>query len=93
MRKLIVAFLLSANGTAYWAAQSLGIVEFIVERSFFPDWGRHLYRTAFFLGLAMVVAGQIIRSTAMIQAAQSFSHSLAYSKKDNHVLVTSGIYS
>lgn len=28
----------------------------------------------------------------MIHAAQSFSHALAYAKKEDHVLVTDGIY-
>jgi protein-S-isoprenylcysteine O-methyltransferase len=40
----------------------------------------------------MVTAGQILRSTAMIHASSNFSHVVAFRKKDDHVLVTDGIY-
>lgn len=88
------AFLLSSNGLAYWAAQLLGAVEYLLRLHFFPRWPRtpSLYYTCFITGLVLVVGGQTIRSAAMIRAAQSFSHALAYAKKDEHVLVTSGIY-
>lgn len=42
--------------------------------------------------LGMVVA-QGIRSMAMIQAAQSFSHIVKSKKHDDHMLVTHGLYS
>jgi protein-S-isoprenylcysteine O-methyltransferase Ste14 len=40
----------------------------------------------------MVVTGQTLRSTAMIHASSNFSHVVAFRKKDDHVLVTDGIY-
>lgn len=40
----------------------------------------------------MVIAGQALRSAAMIHAATNFSHSVAFHKRDTHQLVTNGIY-
>ncbi|EHK96988.1 putative protein-S-isoprenylcysteine O-methyltransferase [Glarea lozoyensis 74030] len=44
-------------------------------------------------GLSLVFFGQIIRTSAIIQAGPSFSHLVAQRKKETHVLITSGIYS
>lgn len=40
----------------------------------------------------MVLAGQFLRSFAMIHAAANFSHIVATQKRDSHQLVTDGIY-
>lgn len=40
----------------------------------------------------MAVTGQIIRSAAMIEARDAFSHQIAEKKQPSHSLVTSGIY-
>lgn len=40
----------------------------------------------------MVISGQILRSVAMMQAANNFSHSVAFEKAKGHVLVSDGIY-
>jgi len=40
----------------------------------------------------MVIAGQALRSAAMIHASTNFSHSVAFHKRDTHQLVTNGIY-
>ena len=40
----------------------------------------------------MVLAGQALRSAAMIQASTNFSHTVAFQKRDSHRLVTDGIY-
>ena len=45
-----------------------------------------------FLGIALVIVGQILRSGAMIHAGTSFSHTVAFRKLPDHVLVTDGIY-
>ena len=44
------------------------------------------------LGIAVTLLGQVLRSAAMIHAGSNFSHVLAFSKAQGHVLVTSGIY-
>lgn len=43
-------------------------------------------------GMAITVLGQVLRSTAMIHAATNFSHIVAFRKRQDHQLVTSGIY-
>ncbi|CCG84860.1 protein of unknown function [Taphrina deformans PYCC 5710] len=88
------SFLLSSNGIAYWAAQATGVVEYLIVDHAKPAWHVNAYASgAFFAGLICLLTGQLIRSVAMAQAAQSFSHSLAYTKKEGHVLVTGGLYS
>ena len=44
------------------------------------------------LGIVMVVASQIMRSWAMMKCGESFNHYIQTSRKENHVLVTNGIY-
>lgn len=43
-------------------------------------------------GLFMVMVGQYCRSKAMITAASNFNHDVQFAKKENHELVTTGIY-
>jgi protein-S-isoprenylcysteine O-methyltransferase len=43
-------------------------------------------------GMVMVITSQIVRSCAMMQCGESFNHYIQTSRKDNHVLVTGGIY-
>ncbi|CED85456.1 ste14p [Phaffia rhodozyma] len=83
------SFLLS-NGMAYNVASSLVIVEYVVESYFFPSLKTVGWWT--YLGLSIVVVGQSLRSLAMIQASVSFSHHVAFRKKDDHVLVKTGLY-
>lgn len=44
------------------------------------------------LGALVMLAGQIIRTTAMIQCGRNFTHIISDNKKPEHVLVTHGIY-
>lgn len=44
------------------------------------------------IGITLVVAGQFLRSTAMIHASTNFSHSVAFRKRESHRLVTDGVY-
>lgn len=89
------SFLLSSNGFAYWLAQLAGVAEYMVEQRLQVFWhaSATIFRVTFLLGIVMILFGQLIRSIAMIQAAESFSHALAYAKVDTHVLVTRGLYS
>lgn len=43
-------------------------------------------------GLALILFGQTLRSLAMVHAAENFSHIVATSKRDDHKLVTTGVY-
>ncbi|MCO5613701.1 hypothetical protein L7F22_067979 [Adiantum nelumboides] len=46
-----------------------------------------------FTCLVLVFIGQLIRSLAMVHAADNFSHEVAHHKRPDHRLVTDGIYS
>lgn len=96
------AFLLQ-NGWNYHAAHLGGIVEFLLESLFFHDvkllsphhpttnTTRYLPHLIY-LGLLLLLLGQLLRSYAMICAAANFSHQVAHKKRDDHMLVTSGVY-
>ena len=43
-------------------------------------------------GLIMTIAAQSVRSLAMVTCGESFNHLIQRSKKENHVLVTHGMY-
>ena len=40
----------------------------------------------------MTLSGQALRSIAMIHASTNFAHQVAFDKRSNHQLVTSGVY-
>lgn len=89
-RDLTLSSFLLTNGIEYAAAQAAAITEAVVtlflgNPSYASSWAK--------VGLVMVIAGQYLRTKAMIQAAQSFSHLVASEKKSDHTLVTSGLYS
>ena len=44
------------------------------------------------IGVVVVVVSQVVRSRAMVKCGESFNHYIQTSRKDNHVLVTDGIY-
>ena len=45
------------------------------------------------LGILFILVGQYTRSAAMATAGKSFNHVVQSTKKDDHVLITTGIYS
>ncbi|XXH05009.1 secretory subunit [Hypoxylon texense] len=92
----IGSFLLTANWPAYAIAHMAASFECAFTKLLFPNrnWAP-LYsgHILLLLGLIMVVVGQFVRSAAMIQAGQSFNHTVQHRKKDSHNLVTTGLYS
>lgn len=91
----VSSFLLSSNGSAYTIAHTAAFVECILLNIFYPDTlvPEPLHHTLLGVGLVLVVAGQVIRAIAMYQAGQNFSHLVAHTKRSEHQLVTSGLYS
>lgn len=83
------AFLLQ-NGIEYAAAHAFGLLEFLVEGAFVPYWKQ--VRALQVLGVLLLVLGQVVRSLAMVHASTNFSHTVASAKRDDHVLVTHGVY-
>jgi protein-S-isoprenylcysteine O-methyltransferase len=52
----------------------------------------YLWISITILGILMVIVSQFIRSWAMMKCGESFNHYIQTQKKDNHILVTNGIY-
>mmetsp|Transcript_12290 Transcript_12290/g.30046 ORF Transcript_12290/g.30046 Transcript_12290/m.30046 type:complete len:285 (-) Transcript_12290:651-1505(-) len=77
------------HSKAYTAAALVSWLEFCIRIFFFPD--RNSPRI-FCMGIIFVLGGQITRSWAMTTCGESFNHYIQRDKKENHVLVTSGIY-
>lgn len=98
----VSAFLLSQNGSSYSIANTCALIECILHYTFYPDFNLlspPLLGAAWFqisllsLGFAGIVAGQVIRTTAMISAGTNFNHRVQVHKRVGHELVTSGVYS
>jgi len=73
----------------YTAAALVSLIEFTTRITFFPDQNS---QKLFFIGIIFMVGGQLCRSLAMITCGESFNHYIQQDKKENHVLVTHGIY-
>lgn len=79
------------NHSPEWVcAWAFCVLEYFVERHFFPGMKNHLFIV---IPAALVVAGgQAIRTISMYTAGSNFSHIVEESARDDHVLVTDGIY-
>lgn len=90
----VSSYLLLSNGMAYNIAHASAMLEIVVTSLFFPRW-QAAYSTKYTIaaGAFLVILGQIVRSVAMAQAGRSFNHIPQRKKREDHVLVTSGIYS
>ncbi|OCH92931.1 ICMT-domain-containing protein [Obba rivulosa] len=88
--KCSVGSFLLENGALYHIAHSVAVLEYLLTLYFKPSIKEHPNISTF--GVTLAVAGQILRSLAMINAGSNFSHIVAYRKLNTHVLVTSGIY-
>lgn len=83
------SFLLQ-NGFEYVAAHAMGVLEYVLESAWAPTW-KYVWCVQA-LGAVLIVSGQLLRSFAMIHASTNFSHALAQTKREDHVLVTTGVY-
>ena len=94
----ISSFLLFTNGRAYNIAHTAAITEAFLRYRLTQDGHFSLpFLPAFTisvpLGIMLIVLGQTFRSLAMKQAGTSFNHIVQSSKKEDHVLITKGVYS
>ncbi|CDR88647.1 related to STE14-farnesyl cysteine carboxyl-methyltransferase [Sporisorium scitamineum] len=83
------SFLLN-NGIHYHIAHLTSLLEFGLTAYFYPSSKAPSWYTL--VGIVLTVAGQLLRSMAMIHAHNNFSHILAYKKRTDHELVTTGVY-
>jgi protein-S-isoprenylcysteine O-methyltransferase len=89
---LVASFLLT-NGERYRQAHTFAFIESAVTSYFFPGWQARVNPPVVVaLGVGMVIVGQLVRSLAMAQAGTNFNHQVQSTKKDDHELVTSGLY-
>ncbi|KAK4623669.1 Isoprenylcysteine O-methyltransferase [Fulvia fulva] len=87
------SFLLFSNGAAYNIAHSCATLEIVVSQ-FFPVYQKTgVYAITILAGVVLVLVGQVVRTIAMCQAGTNFNHIVQGKKKDDHELVTDGIYS
>ncbi|CAG8545579.1 6047_t:CDS:10, partial [Acaulospora colombiana] len=85
----LAAFLLD-NGQPYKTAHAASMCEFLIELYFFPSLKNS--RFIYYLGIVILVIGQVARSLAMWHAKHNFTHQIAVYKREEHVLVKTGIY-
>jgi len=90
LEKCNVDSYLLENGNLYHIAHSAAVLEYLITRYFMPSLKSYPYISQ--VGMVMVVLGQMLRSAAMIHASTNFSHVIAHHKKNDHELVTDGIY-
>jgi protein-S-isoprenylcysteine O-methyltransferase len=101
------SFLLLSNGMAYTVAHGTAMSEtlfrHLLQSQYKPDWlavpfaNRALlptvpHRVPVGLGFFLIFLGQLVRSVAMRQARTNFNHIVQFQKKEDHVLVTNGVY-
>ncbi|KAI0874791.1 isoprenylcysteine carboxyl methyltransferase [Hypoxylon argillaceum] len=92
----IDSFLLTANWPAYAIAHTAASLECLLTKLLFPNraWAPfYSGHIILLLGFVLVFVGQTARSLAMTQAGASFNHTIQRKKKDDHELVTTGLYS
>jgi len=71
-------------------AMGIAFSEYFIERLLFPSIKSHWW--LMIPALLVVIAGQTIRTVAMITAGKSFHHLIQEEKDEDHILVTDGIY-
>ena len=85
------SFLLN-HSLHYWIAAVASWIEYYVEFFFLPD-GMKGATSLVMCGVVISIVGQILRKMAMVHAGNSFYHIIQSSKREDHELVTSGIFS
>ena len=86
----IDSFLLN-HSTEYTVAAIASWVEYWLEYYFFQGFKAFHYITI--TGAIIVILGETLRKVAMITAGTNFTHLIQYRKRDDHKLVTNGVYS
>ncbi|ORZ15113.1 Isoprenylcysteine carboxyl methyltransferase family-domain-containing protein [Absidia repens] len=89
--KLSLDSFLINHSAHYHAAHAATLIEFIIEYYFFGNWKTISFIN--YIGLALVISGQIVRTAAMFSARHNFSHYIMDYKEPDHQLVQHGIYS
>jgi protein-S-isoprenylcysteine O-methyltransferase len=87
------SYLTLTNGKAYIAAMAFAFSESVICSLFFPDWQQNWsHPVVQVIGGILVAVGQWARHSAIATAGTSFHHQVQRHLKDDHVLITNGIY-
>ncbi|KOC61662.1 Protein-S-isoprenylcysteine O-methyltransferase [Habropoda laboriosa] len=78
------------HSVAYGIAACSSWIEFIIERQYFPVM-KEPSSTSYF-GLILCISGELLRKLAMFTAKHNFNHVVQSEKRDDHELVTHGVY-
>lgn len=73
--------------------QLFSFTEFFVENYFFPEYKFFIQWNFILASMPLVILGLLMRLLAFYTAYKSFNHVIRVEKKDDHELVTHGIYS
>ncbi|XP_017785926.1 PREDICTED: protein-S-isoprenylcysteine O-methyltransferase [Nicrophorus vespilloides] len=90
-KELSVRSFLIYHSPEYVIAAVSSWLEFFLEAYLLPD--MKIYKVVSYLGLVICISGEFLRKLAMMTANSNFNHIIQYTKADEHVLVTNGIYS
>ncbi|PON54680.1 Protein-S-isoprenylcysteine O-methyltransferase [Trema orientale] len=74
----------------YLFAMIFSLLEYVVEVLLLPELKEHWWIS--YLGLALVIIGEIVRKLAIITAGIAFTHLIRTHRDERHELVTHGIY-
>ena len=74
----------------YWMAAMASWVEYFIELYFFPE--LKTSKVVLWMGVLICIAFDLLRKIAMFHAGASFSHIVQSTKKDDHKLVTRGVF-
>ena len=81
------------HSKAYTVAAMIASTEFWFRFCFGNNVSNTLgWKATTVVGAGMVLGSQLVRSYAMMQCGESFNHYIQVQRKENHVLVTDGIY-
>lgn len=87
------SFLTLSNGRPYIMAMSFAFFETLFTSLFLPQWqSKWAQPWLQVIGLAVLIAGQYVRHASIATAGTSFNHIVQKKKKDDHVLITWGLY-
>ena len=89
-RELGFASFMVNHSTAYTLATVAAWVEYAIEATFFPSMKTSSFLTV--LGFCASCAFYAVRIVAMVQCGSNFNLQIETDKRDEHELVTSGVY-
>ena len=88
--KLEFASFLIDQSLEWGIAMVSSFIEYLIEVYFFD----FKFKKSFvFIGLLILIVGHVFRIGALFTGKQSFTHLVSYSKKQEHILITNGVYS